>query len=104
MPKESKNLSNWLCGSGKTPCDSLKLRVAITKNGLGRGYVVPSKVTNPSPIASSRADGVRGLERLISSASTILAKIGPGRNLKSPLVWLYIDDPVISVGSRSGVN
>jgi hypothetical protein len=55
-------------------------------------------------MASSSAAWVRGVVRLISSARTICAKIGPGRNSNSTVFWLKIDVPVTSVGSRSGVH
>ena len=51
--------------------------VAMTMKGGPSGCVWPSTVTWRSSIASSRADWVRGVARLISSASTMLAKIGP---------------------------
>ena len=41
-------------------------------------------MTECSCIASSRADCVLGVARLISSASTICAKIGPGLELETP--------------------
>ena len=47
-------------------------------------------MTCASFIASSRADCVRGVVRLISSASTMLAKIGPG--LKSNSRCLLVVD------------
>ena len=53
---------------------------------------------------SSRADWVLGEARLISSPSTMLAKIAPGLNSKSRCSWLKTLTPVTSVGSRSGVN
>ena len=53
---------------------------------------------------SSRADWVFGLARLISSPRTMLAKMAPGLNSKSPRSWLYTFTPVTSVGRRSGVN
>jgi hypothetical protein len=53
--------------------------VAITKNGFGRSKVRSSIVTVPSCIASSKPLCVRGGARLISSATTTLVKIGPGR-------------------------
>jgi hypothetical protein len=52
--------------------------VATTKNGSGKERVTPSEVTCLSSIASSRALCVFGLARLISSASSTCAKIGPG--------------------------
>ncbi len=61
-----------------------------------------------SCIASSIAACVFGGVRLISSASTMLEKIGPGRNLNcfSPVVWsdTITSVPVMSLGMRSGVN
>ncbi len=59
-------------------------------------------------MASSRAAWVLGGVRLISSASTMLAKIGPGRkvNLRRPVSgssW-RMSVPVMSAGIRSGVN
>ena len=53
---------------------------------------------------SSSADWVLGVARLISSARTICAMTGPGRNSNSPVFWLKIETPVTSLGSRSGVN
>ncbi len=53
---------------------------------------------------SSRADCVFGEARLISSPSTRLAKIGPGLNSNSRSSWLNALTPVMSLGSRSGVN
>ena len=47
-------------------------------NGRGRGCVWPSTDTCRSLMASSKALCVRGVARLISSANTTLAKIGPG--------------------------
>src|SRR5437773_1613505 len=66
--------------------------------------VVPSTVTWPSPVASSSADCVRGVARFTSSASTMLAKIGPAMNSKLRSFWLKMLEPVISEGSRSGVH
>ncbi len=53
---------------------------------------------------SSSADCVLGEARLISSPSTRLAKIGPGLNSNSRSSWLKALTPVMSLGSRSGVN
>ena len=53
---------------------------------------------------SSSADWVFGDARLISSAITMLAKTGPGRNSNSVHCRLKIDKPVMSTGIRSGVN
>ena len=63
-------------------------RPPMTKKGSGSGVVVPSTETCPSFMASSRADWVRGLARLISSASRTFAKIGPCRKKNSPMRWL----------------
>src|SRR5438270_11719854 len=78
--------------------------VATTMNGRGTRYTVASVVTVRSCMTSSSADWVFGEARLISSASTMLAKTGPGRKLKLPVDWSNTDTPVTSVGSRSGVN
>ncbi len=61
-------------------------------------------VTWRSSIDSSSADCVFGEARLISSPITIWAKIAPGLNSKSRRCWSKIDTPVMSEGSRSGVN
>ena len=61
--------------------------VAITMNGRPTPWGTPSTVTRPSSITSSSADWVLGEARLISSASTIVWKIGPGWNSKVPLCW-----------------
>ena len=53
---------------------------------------------------SSSADCVFGEARLISSPTTTLAKTGPGLNSKSRRSWLNALTPVMSLGSRSGVN
>ena len=59
-------------------------------------------------MACSSAAWVLGGVRLISSASTTLAKIGPftNRNARLPVVWSssMISVPVMSLGMRSGVN
>ena len=79
----------------------------MTKNGSSSRWIVPPTVTLCSCIASSRADCVFGVARLISSASTIWAKIGPDWKLKtrwpsaSSLMMLV---PMMSDGIRSGVN
>ena len=58
-------------------------------------------------MASSSAAWVLGGVRLISSASTTFAKIGPGvktsSRLPSPCCWM-MSVPVMSDGIRSGVN
>ena len=61
-----------------------------------------------SCMASSSAAWVLGGVRLISSARTMLAKIGPctNRNARRPVVWSSsrTSVPVMSDGIRSGVN
>jgi hypothetical protein len=74
----------------------------MTVKGTGSGWASPSTVTCRSSMASSRAAWVLGGVRLISSASMMSVKIGPGRNRKSlpsRMSW-----PVTSDGMRSGVN
>ena len=61
-------------------------------------------MTCASSIDSSSALWVFGDARLISSPTTTLAKIAPGRNSKSRTSWLNTETPVMSLGSRSGVN
>lgn len=61
--------------------------VAMTMNGRPTEWGWPSTVTRPSSITSSSADWVLGEARLISSASTIEWKIGPGWNSNVPLCW-----------------
>ncbi len=70
------------------PSCSIGFSVAITRNGCGSGRVTPSTVTCRSAIASSSADCVFGIARLISSTSRTFAKTGPGRNSKSRVFWL----------------
>ena len=49
--------------------------------------MTPSTVTCRSAIASSKADWVFGIARLISSTSRTFAKTGPGRKLNSRSRW-----------------
>jgi hypothetical protein len=70
------------------PSISIGFCVAMTMNGVSRTYVTPSTETCRSSMASSSADCVFGLARLISSPSTRLAKIAPGLNSNSRLSWL----------------
>ena len=65
---------------------------------------MPSTLTWRSSIDSSSADWVFGEARLISSPTTMLAKIPPGLNSKSRVSEFQIETPVMSLGSRSGVN
>lgn len=80
--------------------------VARTKKGCGRAWVSPITVTRRSCMASSRADWVLGEARLISSASMMLAKTGPSWKTKvfAPFISWRTGVPVMSPGSRSGVN
>jgi hypothetical protein len=58
-------------------------------------------------MASSRADWVLGVARLISSARTMLANTGPGWKLSSRPPSgrsTRIEVPTMSAGMRSGVN
>src|SRR5438445_4430813 len=104
MESRRRKRSSCASGSGNVPSSSIGFCVARTRNGRGSGRVSPSRLTWRSSMHSSRADCVRGVARLISSASTTWAKIGPGRNSKSCNRWLKNDTPVTSLGSRSGVN
>ncbi len=61
-------------------------------------------VTWRSCMASSSADCTLAGARLISSASTMLAKSGPGLNTNSPTSGSQIDTPRMSEGSMSEVN
>ena len=90
MRTRRRKRSSCDSGSGKVPAKSCGFCVAMTKNGSGSGMVCPSSETCPSFIASSSADCVRGLARLISSARRTFAKIGPWRRTNSP-VPLVVD-------------
>jgi hypothetical protein len=76
----------------------------MTMKGWGAGRRTPSTVTWASSMTSRRADCVLGDARLISSARTISAKTGPAWKTHSPVFWLNMFTPVMSEGSRSGVN
>ena len=80
MVIDNMNLSSRELGNGKVPWVSTRFWVAMMTKGRGRGQTVPSALTTPSAIASSSADWVRGPVRFNSSATTTLAKIGPGIN------------------------
>ena len=74
------------------PSISIGFCVAITRNGSSSSWVVVPLVTVRSCMASSSADCVFGVARLISSASTRLAKIGPGleaQRLRAAVVGLH---------------
>ena len=73
-------------------------------NGCGSAMRSPPMVVAPSAIASSIADCVFALERLISSSSTKFAWIGPicvlNRCVEKSKTWV----PTKSDGMRSGVH
>ena len=104
--------SRSAAGSGRAalPAGDTCPRTRSGSGWRGRGTarssarVTPSVVTWRSCMASSSAACVFGGARLISSARSRLAKIGPGRNSKSASRWFQIDEPVTSAGIRSGVN
>jgi len=54
--------------------------------------------------SSKRRLGSSGTRDLISSPTTMFAKTGPGLNSNSRCSWLNALTPVMSLGSRSGVN
>ena len=74
--------SSCASGSGYVPSCSIGFCVAITMNGVPRVCVSVSTVTCRSSMHSSNADWVFGDARLISSPSTMLAKIAPGLELE----------------------
>src|SRR5438128_12434784 len=71
-------------------------------NGVPSGCVTVSTVTWRSSMHSRSADCVFGLARLISSPRTMLAKIAPGLNSKSPRAWTQTTTGEGSVGKRPG--
>ena len=88
MRSRSRKRSSCASGSGNVPSNSTGFCVAMTRKGRCMCRVSPSMVTWRSSIASSSADCVRGLARLISSASTNWESSGPGRNSNAPVAWL----------------
>src|SRR5216683_1220343 len=104
MRRRSRKRSSCDSGSGNVPSYSRGFWVASTMNGRGSGYVEWSSETCASFIASSRADWVLGVVRLISSASTMLVKSGPGLNTNSPVFGSHTETPSTSDGSMSEVN
>ncbi len=86
-PIESRSMNRSSCasGSGNVPAVSIGFCVAMTKNGSSSFRVVPSTVTCRSCMHSRSPDCVRGVARLISSASRIFVKTGPFRNSNSPV-------------------
>ena len=104
MRSVRKKRSRCASGSGKVPSNSTGFSVASMKNGSGSGVVSPSTLIWPSDIASSSADWVRGVARLISSTSRMLVTIGPCRNSNWPVRAWYTEPPSTSAGNRSGVH
>src|SRR5918998_6511573 len=84
--------------------DDAGVRVARTRNGDGTGWVTPAMVTWRSAMTSRSADCTLAGARLISSARTKLANTGPSSTSKVPESARYTRVPVMSEGSRSGVN
>ena len=78
--------------------------MAMTTKGWGTGRLTPSTVTCPSSMASSRADWVRLVARLSSSARKRLHITAPGWYSICPVALLYREKPVMSEGITSGVN
>jgi hypothetical protein len=89
---------------GKVPARSSGFCVAMTKKSSSSLRVRLSMVVCFSAIASSMADCTFGEVRLISSASTMCAKMGPARKKNLLVLGSKIVVPVTSEGSRSGVN
>ena len=99
--------SSWASGSGYVPSCSIGFCVAMTKNGSLSLWITPPTVTECSCMASSKADCVLGVARLISSARTICEKIGPRwkTNWRLPSgASMTTLVPMMSAGIRSGVN
>ncbi len=78
--------------------------MANTRNGLGRGKLSSPRVTCRSSMASSRAACTLEGARLISSASSRFAKMGPRLGVKVSCLGSKMRVPTTSLGSRSGVN
>ena len=75
------------------------------RTGSGGGGSWPSTETCRSSIASRNADCVRGVARLISSASTHVREDGPRPELEGQRPsGCRCETPVTSLGSRSGVH
>src|SRR3990170_2624568 len=104
MRMRRRKRSSWDSGSGYVPSCSRGFWVASTMKGRGSGYVEWSSETCASFMASRRLDCVLGVVRLISSASTMLVKSGPGLKTKSLLAGSQMLTPMTSDGSMSEVN
>ena len=99
MRMRRRKRSSWDSGSGYVPSCSRGFWVASTMKGRGSGYVVWSSETCASFMASSRLDCVLGVVRLISSASTMFVKIGPGLKTNS-LLGRLVDADAEDVGRQ----
>jgi hypothetical protein len=99
-----KNLSS--CASGKRYVHSYSrgFCVANTKKGDGSNSDCQAMVTCHSCIASNNAACTLGVVLFISSANTILAKIGHCKIEKVLFSGLYISHHVMSLGNMSGVH
>lgn len=77
---DRRTMKRSICESGSScvPEAPVGFCVAMTTNGCGTGCVRPSTVTCPSSMASSRADWVRLVARLSSSARNRLHSTAPG--------------------------
>ncbi|CUP62571.1 Uncharacterised protein [Flavonifractor plautii] len=78
MDRRTMNRSIWESGRSWVPEAPAGFWVAMTRKGWGTGWDTPSTVTCPSSIASSRADWVRLVARLSSSAKKRLHSTAPG--------------------------
>ena len=78
--------------------------VATTRKGEGTRRLTPSTVTWPSSMASKRADWVREVARLSSSAKNRLHSSAPGWYSMPPVSLFQMENPVRSEGITSGVN
>ena len=74
------------------PTGSIALDLAMGVGGVPKGRII--EIFGP----------VLGVVRLISSATTMLAKIGPGLNSKFCDAGLKMLTPITSLGSMSDVN
>ena len=104
MVSRRRKRSSWESGSRAVPAAPTGFWVAMTMKGRGTGWLTPSTVTWPSSMASSRADWVRLVARLSSSARKRLHSTAPGWYSIRPVSRRYREKPVISEGITSGVN
>ena len=104
MDSRRRKRSSWESGSGWVPAAPVGFWVAMTTKGWGTGRLTPSTVTCPSSMASSRADWVRLVARLSSSAKNRLHSTAPGWYSILPVSLFSMEKPVMSEGITSGVN